>query len=234
MSETIRVRKLRIEHGGRPLVDIAFEIGRSLALVGQSGSGKSLTLKALLGMLPESMRCELEVESPFGLKRGETVAFVPQNPFTALSPLTRIEAHFDGISPEKIRELFAMVGLDAALMRRFPPELSGGQLQRVVIAIALSRGPKLLLLDEPTTALDPQTRTVIIDLLTRLQKETGFQMLFVTHDIVSARALCDEVCVIREGKVVEQGRMDEVMQTPESAYTRTLIEASFATREFRR
>ena len=229
----IAIQKLEIRYKGKMLVDIAFEIRDALALVGQSGSGKSLTLKALLGMLPEQMSCRLNVDAPFGLRRGETVAFVPQNPFTALSPLTKIRAHFDGMKRSEITRLCDAVGLDDGLLDRFPPELSGGQLQRVVVAIALGHRPKLLLLDEPTTALDPKTRTVIIALLKRLQKEMDFRMLFVTHDIVSARALCDDVCVIKEGKVVEQGKMDEVMHTPKSVYTRTLIEASFATRELR-
>jgi ABC-type glutathione transport system ATPase component len=229
----IRIKQLRIEHNEKVLVDIAFEIHSALALVGQSGSGKSLTLKALLGMLPPSMTCDLDVEAPFELLRGETVAFVPQNPFTALSPLTKIGDHFEGVTKAKADELMRQVGLDETLLRRFPPELSGGQLQRAVIAIALSHTPKLLLLDEPTTALDPKTRMLIIELLKKLQSEIGFKMLFVTHDIVSARALCDEVCVIRHGSVVEQGRMQRVMASPRERYTRVLIDSSFIGREFR-
>ncbi|WP_345970619.1 MULTISPECIES: ATP-binding cassette domain-containing protein [Sulfurimonas] len=229
----IQIKRLRIDYAGGTLVDIAFGIESALALVGQSGSGKSLTLKALLGMLPPAMSSTIEMDAPFELRRGDTVAFVPQNPFTALSPLTRVGGHFEGVPPAEAAALMTRVGLDAALLERFPPELSGGQLQRAVIAIALSHTPKLLLLDEPTTALDPETRRVIIALLRELQTQMGFQMLFVTHDIVSARALCDEVCVIREGSVVEQGAMAQVMASPEHAYTRTLIESSFAGREYR-
>lgn len=229
----IHVKRLRIEHAGTVLVDIAFDIRHALALVGQSGSGKSLTLKALLQMLPPSMRCDLDLESPFELVRGETVAFVPQNPFTALSPLTRIKDHFEGTDTKSVVRLFEQVGLERALLHRFAPELSGGQLQRVVIAVALSHTPKLLLLDEPTTALDPQTRHRIIDLLKSLQQAMGFRMLFVTHDIVSARALCDEVCVIRKGSVVEKGEMGRVMRSPREAYTRMLVASSFSNREFR-
>lgn len=228
----MRVRKLTIEHASQPLVDIAFEATTSLALVGESGSGKSLTLKALLGMLPDTMRMELDVEAAYELRRGDTVAFVPQNPFTALSPLTRIREQFF-ISRARIAELFGLVGLEAALMERFAPELSGGQLQRVVIAMALSSSPKLLLLDEPTTALDPGTRIVIIDLLKRLQRELGFAMLFVTHDMHSAEALCDEICVIKKGRIVEAGSMEQVLEAPRSDYTRTLIGANFSHREFR-
>ena len=145
-------------------MDISFTLHSSLALVGQSGSGKSLTLKALLGMLPETMDATLEVEAPFELKAGESIAFVPQNPFTALSPLTRIKKQFFA-SKERVAYLFEAVGLELDLLDRFAPELSGGQLQRVVLAMALEKNPKLLLLDEPTTALDPDTTQMILELL---------------------------------------------------------------------
>lgn len=229
----IAIRRLRILLGEQALVDTAFEIHEALALVGQSGSGKSLTLKALLGMLPPPMQCTLKVDAPFALQRGETVAFVPQNPFTALSPLTKVRGHFEGMARTKIEALFDQVELDRSLLGRFPPELSGGQLQRVVLAIALAHSPKLLLLDEPTTALDPDTRQVIIALLKSLQQRLGFKMLFVTHDIVSARALCDEVCVLKSGRIVESGAMQSVLETPRQSYTRTLVDASFSHREFR-
>lgn len=229
----VRIRHLGIRVGGETLVDIAFDIRETLALVGQSGSGKSLTLKALLDMLPPSMTRTLEVESPFELRRGETVALVPQNPFTALSPLTKVEGHFWGIPPERVRTLFASVGLDEALLKRYPPELSGGQLQRVVLAIALGSDPRLLLLDEPTTALDPETRSAIIALLGALQRERGFKMLFVTHDMASAQRLCEDVCVIKEGCVVETGAMEAVLAHPKEAYTESLIASGFAAREFR-
>ena len=228
----MQIRRLTISTDSRALVDIDFSIRTSLALVGESGSGKSLTLKALLDMLPTGMTRQLDLEAPYELKRGDTVTFVPQNPFTALSPLTRIKEQFF-VPQARIEELFAMVGLEPALMQRFAPELSGGQLQRVVIAMALSSEPKLLLLDEPTTALDPKTRNVIIALLKRLQRELGFSMLFVTHDMHSAESLCDDICVIKSGRVVEAGKMERVIGQPESEYTRMLIEANFFHRDFR-
>ena len=228
----MKITKLKITLDDTTLVDICFDIKSSLALVGQSGSGKSLTLKALLGMLPSSMKCELEVDGDFELKAGDSLSFVPQNPFTALSPLTKIKKQFF-IEEEKIIRLFEQVGLDKELIERFPPELSGGQLQRVVIAMALESQPKLMLLDEPTTALDPETRVIILNLLRDLSKKLDFKMLFVTHDMNSAKSLCDEICVIKNGKVVESGKMKEILEFPKELYTKTLIEANFANREFR-
>lgn len=219
--------------GEKSLVEIGFNIHSSLALVGQSGSGKSLTIKALLGMLPRSMRAELEYENSFKLIAGDTLAFVPQNPFTALSPLTKIKKQFF-IQLSDVEKLFVQVGLDVALLERFPPELSGGQLQRVVIAMALSCRPELLLLDEPTTALDPQTRVMILNLLKTLQKEFGFKILFVTHDMNSAKILCEDICVIKNGRVVESGKMESVLKNPIAEYTKTLIDANFANRKFRK
>lgn len=228
----MNISKLRITIDEKCLVDIGFSIPSSLALVGQSGSGKSLTIKALLGMLPSSMELELEYENSFELVAGKSLAFVPQNPFTALSPLTKIKRQFF-IPLSKVEKLFFQVGLDMELLERFPPELSGGQLQRVVIAMALSCNPELILLDEPTTALDPATRVMILNLLKTLQGEFGFKILFVTHDMSSAKILCEDICVIKDGKVVESGKMQEVLQNPIAEYTKILMDANFANRNFR-
>jgi len=229
----MNIQKLYITLDAKTLVDIHFTIKNSLALVGQSGSGKSLTIKALLGMLPQKMHLELDVDAKFELQAGKSVAFVPQNPFTALSPLTKISKQFF-VDDKKLQELFMQVDLDISLLDRFAPELSGGQLQRVVIAMALASEPQLLMLDEPTTALDPQTRVVILDLLKQLQKEHGFKILFVTHDMNSAKNLCEHICVIKDGNMVEYGKMQEILEQPKATYTKKLIEANFANRDFRK
>ncbi|MDD5716558.1 MAG: ATP-binding cassette domain-containing protein [Sulfuricurvum sp.] len=229
---TIAVSRLEITHDERVLVDIDFEIRRSLALVGESGSGKSLTLKALMGLLDPKLKMHLERQSDFEWQIGQSIALVPQNPFTALSPLTRIKNQLF-LSRERSVELFALLGLDESLLERFPPELSGGQLQRVVVAIALGSNPKLLLLDEPTTALDPASKEVMIALLKRLQDTIGFSMLFVTHDMGVASALCEDICVLRNGRVIERGEIEKVVREPKEGYTRALIDAEFKTRGFR-
>ncbi len=228
----MKISTLHITLDEKTLVDISFNINSSLALVGQSGSGKSLTIKALLSMLPSSMNVSLKYENSFELIAGETISFVPQNPFTALSPLTKIKKQFF-VPTKRVEELFAQVGLDVELLDRFSPELSGGQLQRVVIAMALSHEPKLMLLDEPTTALDPKTRGMILELLKKLQIELGFKILFVTHDISSAKMLCEDICVLRNGAIVESGKMADIVNNPTQEYTKILIDANFANRDFR-
>ncbi len=229
----MKIKKLKIIIDNNVLVDISFHISSSLALVGESGSGKSLTLKALLGMLPTEMILDLQVDSKFDLKVGKNISFVPQNPFTALSPLTKIRKQFF-VNNKRIEELFKHVDLDLNLLDRFAPELSGGQLQRVVIAMALEQNPKLILLDEPTTALDPKSRVLILNLLKNLQKEYNFKLLFVTHDISSAKVLCKDICVLKTGKIIESGMMQNVLKSPKDNYTKTLIEANFANRKFRK
>lgn len=226
----MNIKKLTISNDTNILVDIGFSFDRSMALVGESGSGKSLTLKAILEMLPKTL--SVEIVSDFKVERGKNVAFVPQNPFTALSPLTKIKDQLF-MKDSSIEELFKVLDLELSLLKRYPSELSGGQLQRVVIAMALSIKPKLLLLDEPTTALDPKSRDAILLHLKTIAKNGDFMMLFVTHDINSARYLCDDICIIKNGNVVESGKTSTILANPTSIYTKTLIEANFATRNFR-
>lgn len=214
------------------MVDIHFEVRHAFALVGQSGSGKSLTLKALLGMLPRELHADLKLKSDFPLERGKTVSIVPQNPFTALSPLTRIKDQFFQ-DIETAEKYMAYVELDKSLLFRYPSELSGGQLQRVIIAMALSTQPKLLLLDEPTTALDSRTKESILKLIASLQERIGYKLLFVTHDIEATKLLCEEIAILKEGEIIEEGRVEEVLQYPRTAYAKRLIEANFKQRRKR-
>ena len=229
----ISCKKITVQHQDRKLVDISFDIKSATALVGQSGSGKSLTLKALLGLLPATLEVKLQIESDFELVRGKSIGFVPQNAFTALSPMSVIKKQWIG-DLKSAHELFDMTELDSTLLDRFPAQLSGGQLQRVIISMALASKPKLLLLDEPTTALDPDLRDEIIKILIQLQKKIGFLMLFVTHDMSIAKRLCDDIVVLKDGKCIESGSAKDIFVHPQEAYTKELIDSSFENREFRK
>ncbi len=220
------VEKLVIKNKDIKLVDISFEIQESFALVGQSGSGKSLSLKAILGMLPKNLDIDISIKSDFELKRGLSLSIVPQNPFTALSPLTKIKDQFL-IDIKKAEKFMKYVELDKNLLFRYPSELSGGQLQRVIIAMALCTKPKLLMLDEPTTALDTRTKESILNLIKRLQKLMGYKILFVTHDVDATRSLCEEIAILKNGTIVERGLVYEVLENPVSEYAKKLIASNF-------
>lgn len=224
-------KKLKISTDDKILVDISFSFKNSFALIGESGSGKSLSLKALLGMLPKSLHVEMDLDG-FEIKRGESVALVPQNPFTALSPLTKIIDQFL-IERHEAKKYFDMVGLEESFLERFPSELSGGQLQRVVIAFALYVKPKLLLLDEPTTALDMKSKKAILELLKTLHVEHGFKLIFVTHDIDAVEELCENIAIIKEGSIIESGNLKDIIKNPKEEYTKELIDSGFKNREFR-
>ncbi len=231
-NNSLKIKTLKIKNQNDILVDISFDIHSSLALIGESGSGKSLSLKAILGMLPSNLTLEIKYETNFDIKEKKNIGYVPQNPFTSLSPLTKIKHQFNTPHWRQI-ELLNLVGLDINTLEKFPMELSGGQLQRVVIAISLENNPKIVLLDEPTTALDTKTKKVILDLLKSLQESLGFKILFVTHDINSVKELCEDILILQNGNICEDGKTKEILENPKNSYTKKLIEANFTNREFR-
>ncbi|WP_093217432.1 MULTISPECIES: ABC transporter ATP-binding protein [unclassified Variovorax] len=224
-----------------------------VCLVGESGSGKSMTAHAILGLLPP--RVKLDSKSRVLLEgtdltrldaaamrklRGERIAMVFQEPMSALNPLQRIGAQVAealqlhnaaGLSASAIEErciaIIEAVGLPAPrqIVRSYPFQLSGGQRQRVMIAMALLNNPRLLLADEPTTALDVTTQRQILDLMQSLQAERRMGVLFITHDFGVVADIADRVVVMRHGRVVEQGTRDEVLRNPQHDYTRALINA---------
>jgi ABC-type dipeptide/oligopeptide/nickel transport system ATPase component len=230
----INFEKISVKNGNQTLVDISFELHGSMAIVGESGSGKSLTLKSIMGILPKELDSEMKISGVENLQRGVNLSLVPQNPFTALSPMSKIKKQFWGADKDDARVLLAQTGLDASCMDRFPSELSGGQLQRVIIAIALSQKPKLLLMDEPTTALDTDTKQEIVGLIKELRHELGFYLIFVTHELFLARELCEQIMVIQNGKTVELSSKEEIFEAPKAEYTKKLLEADFNGREFRK
>jgi len=236
MSQLI-INKLSIKHKNKQLVDLvpnkaqAIEIKDSLALVGESGSGKSLTLKTILQMPPKELDILFDYDSSFELN-SQTIGFIPQNPFTSLSPMTKILKQFFCIESE-VDRLLNLVKIDLSFKNKFPSELSGGQLQRIVIAIALSKSPKLLLLDEPTTALDIASKNSILKILMELKKELGFLIIFVSHDIESIQDICSQIVILKEGIIYEKGNTKKILDNPQHKYTKKLIESNFNNREFR-
>ena len=232
---------------------VSFDVAEKevVCLVGESGSGKSMIAHALLGLLPAKLTATAgEVrfgesnilsfsESQMKELRGADIAMVFQEPLTALNPLMKVgqqvaeaiqvhEATLDKTTiTERVLELFDQVGLPdpAKLRNAFPFQLSGGQRQRVMIAMALSNNPRLLIADEPTTALDVTTQRQILDLIKQLQVDRGMGMLFITHDIGVVAEIADRVVVLQNGKVVEQGLTQTVLNDPQQAYTQMLLEA---------
>jgi peptide/nickel transport system ATP-binding protein len=245
------VRDLTVKYGDMPAlseVSLAIEPGGSLALVGESGSGKSTLAGALLGHLRPGARrasgsvlidgTDVFAVTPSRLRqlRTGTIAFVPQSASAALTPTMRVGAqitemlrgtHDKRSAREQAVRLLRMVRLPdpAALADRYPHELSGGQQQRVAIAMAIAGNPRLLVLDEPTTGLDVITQAGILALLSSLRDELGVAMLLVSHDLGVVSSVCERVCVLCDGRVVEAGRTGEVFANPAEDYTKQLLAA---------
>ena len=213
-------------------LSFSIEPGQRLGIIGESGSGKSLTALAIMGLLPKNLHAEGSIElggrELVGLRdrqvrklRGADMAMVFQEPMSALDPLMRVskQLRYAGASAEALNE----VGLDAALASRFPHELSGGQRQRVMIAMAMARNPKLLICDEPTTALDATTQDSILDLIMELTQRHNTALLFISHDLRVIRRMCPETLVMQDGQIVESGA---ALDNPQHPYTKHLIAAS--------
>ena len=227
----INIKKLEIKSNEKELVNLSFIINNSTALIGESGSGKSLTLKALLNLIPTSLEIKKDIDSNFELNY-DSIGFIPQNPFTSLSLMTKITNQFF-CTEERKKEVLKLVSLDTSVLNKFPSQLSGGQIQRVVIAIALSKEIKLLLLDEPTTALDEENKNNIINLLNDIKKQINILILFVTHDINSIKNICKNIIILKNGKIIEQGLTNDILSTPKEDYTKKLIDSTFKNKNFR-
>ncbi|EWG99434.1 ABC transporter ATP-binding protein [Halomonas sp. BC04] len=232
--------------------DVSYDVARGeiMCVVGESGSGKSMAANALMGLLPKGVRPTAgEVifdgqdlltltEKQHRKLRGLHIGMIFQEPMTALNPLMRVgaqiaevfEAHGKYNGKERQAHALALleeVGIpqpDKAI-RAYPFQLSGGQRQRVMIAMALALEPKLLIADEPTTALDVTTQAQILELIRDLQKRRGMSVMFITHDFGVVAEVANRVCVMRYGQIVELGPAKEVLENPQHEYTRALIEA---------
>lgn len=222
--------------------------GKAVGIVGESGSGKTLTCRATLGILPAHFEVtggsiEIDGQDISGLSqaqwtalRGATISAVFQDPASYLNPSIRVGAQIaevlkvkKGLKRREARrqaiELLHAVRLrDPELVySQYTYELSGGMLQRVLIAAAIAAGPRILIADEATTALDVTVQAEILDLLADLRERTGLSLVLVSHDLAVVAQLCDEVLVMRQGEVVEQGPTHEVLHHPQHEYTRLLI-----------
>jgi peptide/nickel transport system ATP-binding protein len=247
---TLEVSDLTVEYRrrGRPAfravdhVSFTLRAGRTLALVGQSGSGKSTVVRALCGLTPVTsgtIRLDGADRTPRREYR-RAVQMVFQDPFASLNPAHDIAHHLrrpllatgrarrGADVTEKIAALLRSVNLtpEADIARKRPHELSGGQRQRVAIARALAPEPRVLLADEPVSMLDVSIRLEILGLLDRLRAERDLAVLYVTHDLATARHFADEVMVMYRGEIVESGPSDEVILRPKHAYTRRLAAAA--------
>lgn len=231
-------------------VSLHVATGETVGLVGESGSGKSTTARAALQLVPDGSQtcgaitvCGVEVTNgnPANVQEVRThrAAMIFQDPRSALNPVRRVGdsaterlVHVHGLPVAEARkrlvELFLEVGLrePEKLMRRYPHQLSGGMLQRVVIASALSTNPSLLLADEATSALDVTTQAEVLALLRRLRREREMGVLFITHDLLLAAAYCDRVYVMQGGTVVDEQPADTVFVNPTNPYTRALSDAT--------
>lgn len=236
-------------------INLELPEGKTVALVGESGSGKSVTMKAVTGLLDSNgtvNRGEIFFEADEGemellsmSKRelrqkinGSQISMVFQDPMTSLDPTMQIGKQIvEGIllhtklssteAWEKAEELMNLVGIPDAKkrMKNFPHQLSGGMRQRIVIAIALACEPKILICDEPTTALDVTIQARILDLIKELQKKLGFTVIYITHDLGVVARVADYVHVMYAGKVVEFGSVDEIFYDPKHPYTWGLLSA---------
>ena len=240
------VQDLRVSfpeaHGEVDILDgVSFQVrpGETMGLVGESGSGKSVASLAVMGLLPRTARISGKVlldgqdllalpPTRINALRGHEIAMIYQDALSSLNPSMLIRAQMAQLTrrggTRSAEELLELVGLEPQrMLSSYPHELSGGQRQRVLIAMALTRDPKLVIADEPTTALDVTVQKQVVDLLNRLREELGFAMVFVSHDLALVSQLADRVTVMYAGQVMEQGSTRELLIDPRHEYTRGLL-----------
>ena len=247
----LEVRDLHLAIGGTPIlhgVDLDVAAGETVAVVGESGSGKSLTALSIMRLLPNASTVRGRIcldgtdltalpEPAMEALRGDDIGMVFQEPMTALNPVQtvgaqiaegyRLHSDFPGAEVAvRVRAMLDRVGLEGIALDRYPHELSGGQRQRVVTAIACALRPRLLIADEPTTALDVTLQNQVLALLRSFVDKDGTGLLLISHDLAVVAEVADRIVVMRRGRVVETGRASEVLRTPQHDYTKALLEAS--------
>ena len=238
----------------RAVDSVSFSIhrGETVTIIGESGSGKSTTAMGILRLLPEDLAVlsgtvlidgvDITADpKAIGKVRGKTLALIPQDPMTALSPVHSIGSQLseairiagaasakdkDAVRARAIRLLEQVhIPTSDKQLKKYPHQLSGGMLQRVLIAIALASEPQLLVADEPTSALDVTVQGGILDLLLELQEQRGIGILMITHDLGVARLISDRIHVMKDGSFVESGDVQQIVDHPATEYTRSLLAA---------
>ncbi|WP_349885192.1 ABC transporter ATP-binding protein [Microbacterium sp. WHRI 7836] len=233
-------------YGSRRVLDdvsLSIDEGDSLGLVGESGAGKSTILRLLLGLAtPLGGQVLFEGTALSPRDRAQVRRFrasvqpIFQDPYSSLDPRQRIDRIVGeplrslGLASgadaqRRITEALDAVGLPADTARRYPHEFSGGQRQRIAIARAVVSRPRVLLADEPVSALDVTTRVQVLELLDRLRRENGLSLVMVSHDLTAIASACDRTVVLKDGRVVEQGATSDVLHAPQDPYTRALVDA---------
>ena len=246
--------RLSVDYPGKPLIlrEVAFQVGHGevVGLVGQSGSGKSTLALAILRLLgPKGGKAKGEImfhgreltqltEKEMRKIRGREISLVLQSPLSSLNPALKVgtqlaeawKAHSNGLRERQLAaflELLQQVSLppEQAFLDRYPRQLSVGQAQRVLIALAILHRPALLIADEPTSALDIITQSEILQLFARLNRELNTGLLYISHDLLSIASLCHRVAILHEGVIVECASTDQIFRNPRHPYTQRLVEA---------
>jgi len=249
----LEIAGLRVSSSSAALVrgvDLSVHRGESVGIVGESGSGKSLTCRAALGIVPSALHVSADRlvfdgqdlatlgERQWRSVRGSRISAVFQDPASYLNPSLTVGRQLAEVLRVKLGrrraaarrdvvDLLDSLGLrdPARVATRYPHELSGGMLQRVLIALAIVERPDLLIADEPTTALDATVQAEVLDVLADLRRAHGLALLFVSHDLAVVAQVCERIVVMRHGLVVEEGRTADVLAAPSHPYTRSLLEA---------
>ena len=241
-----RERKVHAVRG----VDIEVNEGEIVGIVGESGSGKSVAMKAVIGILPDNALLSADVlslgdknlnnlsEREYQKIRGKDITMIFQDPMTALNPVIRVGNQLEEVivrnsalskkeAKEKALEMLERVGIPSPKesSKRYPHEFSGGMRQRVLIAMALSCNPKLLIADEPTTALDVTIQAQVLDLIKTMSKDAGTSVILITHDLGVVAETCDRVVIMYGGLVMETGSIEEIFYKPKHPYTMALLQA---------
>jgi len=255
VSQLLEIRDLTVTHRGKEIVagvDLDLAPGESLGLAGESGCGKTTTALSVMKLLPddfrqsgsitlrpegaeEPVRIDRRTEAGMRKVRWRDVSLVFQGAMNSLDPVKRIGYQIEevlilhkgrsGGHGRRVEELLDLVGLTAAVARRYPHQLSGGQKQRVMIALALACDPSLVIADEPTTALDVVMQAQVLQLLERLREELGLALILISHDLGVMAETCDRIAIMYAGGIVETGPTDQVIADPQHPYTKRLLES---------